>query len=226
MGRTLAYFPLVGLILGLLTAGLAWAAGDLWPPAAIGLLAVIWLAFLTRGLHLDGLADTADAIGSNAPRERALEIMKDSRTGAYGAVALVLVLLAKSRGFELLAEIEAWEAFILVPCLSRWGLCVLAVSSQYARADGGLGKAFVGAQNQWTLGISGPTALCAAWVLAGPVIAAWAVLGVGLLSLLCSAYFRRRLGGVTGDVLGAHVEVLEAVLVLAAYACAGGGGGI
>ncbi len=226
MGRTLSYFPLVGLILGLLTAGLAWAAGDLWPPAAIGVLAVIWLAFLTRGLHLDGLADTADAIGSNALRDRALEIMKDSRTGAFGAMALVLVLLAKSRGFELLTEIEAWEAFILVPCLSRWGLCVLAVSSQYARADGGLGKEFVGAQNRWTLGISGPTALCAVWVLAGPVIAAGAVLGVGLLSILCSEYFRRRFGGVTGDVLGAHVEVLEAVLVIAAYAWAGGGRGI
>ncbi len=92
----LSYFPFVGLIIGFLLAGVYWALGGWCQAPVLGVIETMTLAFLTRGLHLDGLADTFDAIGSGRPAEAALLIMKDSQIGALGAVSLILVLLLKS----------------------------------------------------------------------------------------------------------------------------------
>lgn len=200
-------------------------AADLWPPAVTGGLTVGLLAFLTRGLHLDGLADTADALGSGAPAERALEIMKDSRTGAFGVMAVALLLYVKARGFECLAGRGSPEFFAIIPCLSRWGLCVLAVSSVYARKEGGLGRAFVGRDHRRALFLAGPAAFLAVWGVAGASWAFWSVLGAAGAGILASAFFLRRLGGVTGDVLGAYLEVLETLLVIVSVSFSGGANG-
>lgn len=136
----MAFFPLVGAILGCLVAGFVWAAWDLWPPYLAGPLGCAWLAFLTRGLHLDGFADMADALGSGAAPERALEIMRDSRSGALGVAALVFLIVLKSSAFIFFTSSREWQWLVMAPCCSRWGLNVLAAASRYARPQGGAGR--------------------------------------------------------------------------------------
>jgi len=214
LSASLSYFPLVGLILGAMIAGLSWAVSDFWSPGLTGASVVVLLAFLTRGLHLDGLADTADAIGSGAERQKALIIMKDSCSGALGVLALVSVLLLKTGSSATLSERGAWQLFILIPCLSRWSLNCLSASSQYARPGGGLGSAFCGKAARRHLVISGLTAISASWFLMDTKgLAFFAASTVaGPLSAL---WFKKRFGGITGDMLGAHVEVVETILFMA-----------
>ena len=203
----------MGLILGGVTAGLNWAVRGFWTPVLSGTAVVVLLAFLTRGLHLDGLADTADAVGSGASREKALQIMKDSRSGALGVLALVSALLLKTASAVSLSQADAWQMFILIPCLSRWSLNCLAASSDYARPEGGLGAAFCGGPARRNLLVSGLTAAAASWFLAE-------VKGLGLLAAATAAgpltgvWFRKKFGGLTGDMLGAHLETAETLLFM------------
>lgn len=206
---SLAYFPAIGLIIGGLLSGFHWLISLFWQNEIRAVLDVIFLIILTRGLHLDGLSDTMDALGSNAPVEKALIIMKDSRIGAFGAMALVMCLLLKVRSLEAISYKGLWQAMILTPCLSRWGLNVLASFSCYARKEGGLGEAFVGRTTLSTLPWAGLTAGIASFVLfewQGMLLFA----AVSVFSWLIAVFFKRRLGGVTGDVLGAHIEWTEA----------------
>ena len=213
LSASLSYFPLVGLILGGMVAGLNWAAADFWPPVLCGAAAVVFLALLTRGLHLDGLADTADAIGSGASREKALLIMKDSRSGALGVLALISALLLKTGSAFGLSEAGTWQMFILIPCLSRWSMNCLAAASRYARPEGGLGAAFCGKAARHHLLVSGLTAVSASWFLAGTK-------GLGLFVLAAAAgplagiWFGKKFGGVTGDMLGAHIETVETLFFM------------
>ncbi len=174
----------------------------------------VLLAILTRGLHLDGLADTADAIGSGASGEKALSIMKDSRSGALGVLALTSALVLKSAAAASLSEAGAWQMFILIPCLSRWSLNCLAATSSYARPEGGLGSAFCGKATRPYLLLSGLTAAAASWFLAGAGGLCFLVAATAL-GPLAGLWFGRRFGGVTGDMLGAHLEVTETLLFMA-----------
>lgn len=205
---SLAYFPAIGLIIGGLLYVFDRFITLFWQGDIRAVLDVMFLIILTRGLHLDGLSDTMDALGSNAPPEKALIIMKDSRIGAFGAMALIMCLLLKVKGLEAISSKGLWQAMILTPCLSRWGLHVLASFSYYARKEGGLGEAFVGKATLSTLPWAGLTAGIAAFVLfewQGILL----FLGVSVFSWLTAIFFQRRLGGVTGDVLGAHIEWTE-----------------
>ncbi len=209
----MAFFPLVGTILGCLVACFVWAAWDLWPPYLSGPLGCAWLAFLTRGLHLDGFADMADALGSGAAPERALEIMRDSRSGALGVAALVFLIVLKSSAFIFFISSRDWQWLVMAPCCSRWGLNVLASVSSYARPQGGLGESFTGKGTRIYLLLAGPTALAVGWFLLG-----WkglmVVVATAIWSLLFAIFSRSRFGGVTGDILGAHVELSETMILL------------
>ncbi len=214
ISASLAYFPLVGLIIGGSLAVFNWAIKDLFSShQIIGILDTAWLAILTRALHLDGLADTIDGLASNAPKDRVLEIMRDSRTGAIGVVAIVLLLLIKAATFGFLSRKDLIEVFILVPCLSRFGINMLAFLCPYARDGYGLGRAFTDKHAKWTMIISFPTAFFAAFFLM-KIKGIIALLEVIFFSTVISIYFNKRLGGITGDVLGAHTEIIEAILLL------------
>ena len=214
LARSLFWFPWVGAVLGLIFWG-AWAGLQkiLPAPAAAALLLTLTV-WITGGLHLDGLADTADGLGGGRTPVDALRIMKDSRVGAFGVISLSLALLLKFSLFlSLAAQPGKTAVLLLYPVLSRWGMVLLAYLSPYARAEGGLGQAM-------TLGVS-PRVLSGASLSAGAL--ALLILGAPGLVLfgaaaalvwLASLYFQRRLGGITGDVLGATNEFLE-ILVLA-----------
>ncbi len=213
LARSLFWFPWVGALLGLLYGGAALAFSHLWraPVAAAVLLALPVL--LTRGLHLDGLADTLDGLGGGKDPASRLAVMKDSRLGSFGALGLVVVLLLKYALFGDALEHGALKGLILSPVLSRWGMVCLAFLSPYARTEGGLGQAMTEGITPRTFWGATFSALGLSLVLLS-VRGAFLLAATGLVVVGLSRVFRRKLGGITGDVLGATNELLE-VLVLA-----------
>ncbi|MEE4908390.1 adenosylcobinamide-GDP ribazoletransferase [Pseudomonas alliivorans] len=212
-GRSLLFYPLVGVLFGIVLMSLnaLLAGAPLMLHAALLLCA--WV-LLSGGLHLDGLADSADAwLGGFGDRERTLAIMKDPRSGPIAVVTLVLVLLLKFTAILALIENLHSIALLVAPLIGRSAILGLFLSTPYVRA-GGLGQALAdhlprGAARQVLL-VSG-----AACVL----LAGWSGLAAVVASIACFLWLRqvmiRRLGGTTGDTAGALLELLEVVVLLA-----------
>lgn len=213
LSTSLAYFPMVGLLLGFLCAMFDWSISELWPPLVRGVLDCCFLAFMTRGLHLDGLADTADGILSSRPPSEALSIMKDSSTGALGVLTLIIVLLLKTVALCETTRLQRLEWIILAPVLSRFSLVMLAAFSNYARKTGGLGTYFVGFYAKKALVIALPVSLLAGGLLGG-IKGVLAFFIACILGWFAASWFRKKLGGVTGDCLGAHLEMVETFILL------------
>jgi len=219
-GHAIALAPLVGAALGVLAAALLWVLLQLQaPPLLAGLLTVGLLAGLTRGMHLDGLADTVDGLGCYGPPERALAVMRDGATGPFAVVALVLVLGIQTVGLAQLAASERWLAVVLAVAAGRVAFCWACRRSVPAARPEGLGALVAGTQTlvvplAWAAALMGlaTVAIAGRW-WQGPVAV---VLTAGVVAGI-SWHTARRFGGVTGDVLGACSElaVATAVVVLA-----------
>lgn len=215
LARSMAAFPLVGGLLGLIMAGTHLAIGGRIPQLMEGALLVALIAYLTGGFHLDGVADTADGLGGGYTPERSLEIMKDSRIGALGAIALTMVLLLKVAGIGYLDPKIAVFALIATPAAARGGVVFMAFKAPYARPQGGLGSPYTEHLDWFTvvvaLGFSAGFSLLLGWrgALAFTVAFAWCC--------LLKVYFKRRLGGVTGDTLGFAEETGEIAYLLALH---------
>jgi adenosylcobinamide-GDP ribazoletransferase len=208
LGRAAGWFPVVGLGLGACLALASLAADRLVPPGVGAMLLVAFWAGLTGGLHLDGLADASDGFGGGWSRERALSIMRDARSGPFGVTAIVLVLGLKAATVAALPEGLAWRALVLAPVLGRAGPLLLVCLCPAARPEGA-GHALA-ANARWPSLLSGGLV---AIVVAVAMLGAWSALplaGSALLAWGWAAYLRRRIGGFTGDTLGALVEVTEA----------------
>ena len=235
-GRALLWLPAVGAVLGglaVLPALAVWRGDGAGSPLLASVLAVAALALLTRGLHLDGLADLADGLGSRRPADRALEVMARSDIGPFGVAAIVLALLLQIGALSAVLAAgprpSGVVAVIAAVALARVAAIWAAGTGVPAARPGGFG-ALVAGSASWASRIS-ITALVLAAALAG---GAWAGLGwpglvrlggAGALALVLSWLLRRhavaRLGGVTGDVFGALIEVtFTAALVFYAGALA------
>jgi adenosylcobinamide-GDP ribazoletransferase len=218
LGRAAAWFPAIGLLLGLLLAAGGLVAERALPPLVGAVLLVALWAVLTGGLHLDGLADAADGLGAGWTPEERLAIMRDARTGAYGATAIGLVLAAKVAALASLPADLVWRGLLVAPVLGRLGPVLLARACPPARGEGA-GHAF--ALTVTPAALTGAAAIAAAATLmvAGPWGAMLlALIGAGTLGF--GLYLRVRLGGVTGDCLGALVEGSEAGVLVALAALA------
>lgn len=205
LARAAVWFPLVGLLLGAMIATAVWLGTrvDPWLGALLGLLA--WIG-LTGALHLDGLADLADALGaSHGDRERLLTVLADPHLGVFGVTALVTQLLCKLVLLMLLAQSGMFWPLILIPAWARLGPLLWA---RLPSIKPGLGERFA-----WRIG-SRDIGL---WllVLAAASLSTPALLLAPLLLLAWRTYLRARLGGMTGDALGAGVEWVESGLLLA-----------
>lgn len=217
IGRAAHWFPFVGAALGGAGALAAWGLHYVkaMPPVLSALLLVGLGAWVTGAIHLDGLADMADGFGGGRTREDVLRIMRDPCIGAFGATALVLVVATKVMALSTLLEREVAIRFILVaPVLSRWTIVALATWLPYARVDGGLGHAVTSGSSFTRLPIGTVITL----VIAGAVLGVDAVLPAVFAVLTmatCGLAARRRLGGVTGDVFGASVELSETAVLIA-----------
>jgi len=204
----LAWYPAVGLLIGGVLACIAWLLSSAAPLLAAALLLVAWVA-LTGGLHLDGLADMADAwVGGLGDRERTLAIMKDPRSGPMGVAAVVLVLLLKFAALASLAHPAT--ALWLAPLLGRAVLTAAFMTTPYVRS-GGLGSVLLGASRKAcviSVTVALVVALCAGGAGLRAVIATLVVLGCWRWSCL------HRLGGMTGDTCGALTELTEAAVLV------------
>lgn len=211
LGRAAPWFPLVGFAIGAVLALVDGLAARLFPSLLAALLVVTAWKLLTGGIHLDGLADCLDGLVGHDPAHR-LAIMRDSRIGTFGAVGLILMLFLEIAALAELPSAARWRALLLAPMIGRVAPPVLARLFAAARPDGH-GAAF-------RRGL-GPVAAPVAVVLAA--LASMVALGaLGIVAVAAglgaavgmTAFVARRLGGITGDVLGASVETAELVVLL------------
>lgn len=229
LGESLRYFPLVGGLVGLATTTVWWLSGHWFPRTiAVGLMLAASL-LVTGAFHEDGFADTCDGLGGGDTRERALAIMKDSRIGAFGAIGLIVLLGLKWSALAALPDAAFWLIVVASHVVSRWCSIGLVWALQYARADGG-GKSreFDGGLSgaQWLLsGAIGMTAVAIPAIRSGVAMntALAAAAGVGFAAAVgtafaAGAYLKRRIGGYTGDCLGAVQQVSELTFLLGALA--------
>jgi adenosylcobinamide-GDP ribazoletransferase len=211
-GRAMGIAPLIGVVLGAVIAVATVGLRHVLPAQLAGVVGVALAALLTRGLHLDGTADTVDALGSYRDRERALEIMKSPEVGPFGVVALVVVVLIQALTFAVLPFAGIVTAF----AVGRLAVTIGCVGVPAAR-PGGLG-AFVAGSVRPVVAVVASLAVAALSVLAVPGRPVQGPLAVGaalLVVLLVRHHAVRRLGGITGDVLGFLVEAATCVAAVA-----------
>jgi adenosylcobinamide-GDP ribazoletransferase len=205
------FFPIVGLILGSLVSIFDWAVAGLWPAPVVAILDVGLLILLTGALHVDGLGDSADGLYGNWPKEKALAIMKDSRVGAMGLVAVVMGLAIKWGGIQCLDD-HRTLLLILIPAYARGGMIFGMRFLEYGRPDGGTGHDF------FKDSLS-PVVFVGLLPLIGlSYFLGWRGVWLNGLFILITAgillFYKKRIGCITGDMLGAMTEILEALLFL------------
>jgi adenosylcobinamide-GDP ribazoletransferase len=222
VGKSAAWFPAVGILIGLSYLLVLRLFSPLLPAAIVAMFIVTAEALLTGALHMDGLADTADGFGGGRTRADVLRIMRDHAIGTYGAVALMLALGLKVAAVASLAERHRADGYlILSPMLGRWSAVLLSAALPYARrlepqASGAAGAVSecIGRREVWIA-----SAMAAAGAIA---LARWqgviCLAMVMVVSALAGLVFRRRIGGVTGDTLGANLQVCEIAVLLAGLA--------
>ena len=232
LNRSVRYFPLVGMLVGTAGAAMAWCAQLVWPPAVAATLGVGTTLWLTAAFHEDGLADTFDALLGAAPRDKALEIMKDSRIGSYGAAVLMLGLLLR---VLLLAELLARDPLLaLAACVAAhtagraaavalMALLPYAGDEAHAKAKP-LAREVRRADAAWAVGSAAALlALAALAALPGPAAVGTFSSAAGALLVLVALlrhWLQRRLGGYTGDTLGTAEQLGEMAVLLAFSAVA------
>lgn len=208
-------FPLVGVVIGFFCAFVFLVTKLWWGNLIASVFAVLTSAMVTGAFHLDGLADTADGIFSSRSRERMLEIMRDSRIGSNGALALIFVILLKVLAIYQLAEQQLAVCALLIaaPALSRTlSVRLLMYRQRYAR-DSGLGHFYIGNVSKRAADITLWTGLAVVLLLTGIKGLFYAVAALGF-ALIYRQLIRSKLGGQTGDTLGAGMELFELVFLL------------
>lgn len=207
LGRSVLFFPLVGLAIGALLMGTALLLGPVLTPSVVAALLLVVSALITGGLHLDGLADLCDGLGAGGDRRRILSVMKDPHVGAFGVIGLAIVLILK---YALFGEMirRGWTAsFLVMGLLSRWAMVLASFIGRYAR-EAGTAAPFIG-QIRW------PHCAAASALAVGPTwliskeVGLIAALLVFLSVLIFDRFLGSKIGGWTGDTLGALNEIVE-----------------
>jgi adenosylcobinamide-GDP ribazoletransferase len=220
VGGSLSYFPVVGFIIGLILAVLNWLLSLILPPAVVNGWLIAAMVLLSGSLHLDGFIDTCDGLAGHRTVEDRWRIMHDSRSGAFGIVGAVVLLLVKYASLSSVPSNLMTATLVTMPVVSRWAMVYAVFAYPYAR-PAGLGRVF-------KEGASGPgLALATVFTLVVAMGAAWwaktnyfylvglvIVFGTWLITLLMATYLKRKLAGLTGDTYGAINEVAEVGVLL------------
>lgn len=212
LASALPFFPAIGVFIGALVVFSLYLASLSGWLAGAGVIAMILSVWITRGLHVDGLADVMDALGASRTRERRLEIMKDPHTGAFGVIAIVADLLLKAVALTHLAALGQWSLALIPFIVSRSAQVLLATTLPYARQEGGKAAAFVQDARPYhlVLALAAATAFC----LATSGLTGLLILLQGLIiACLLRLWMKHHFGGVTGDLLGASNEIIETGLL-------------
>ena len=213
LGRSMAFYPVIGLLLGLILWGAHLGFCFAFPRALADGLVILLLTILTGALHLDGLADSLDGLAAGKTPEERLGIMKDHRVGSFGVMGLIMILGIKFLALHSLPDQAVGRSLLMALVLSRWSMVQLTYRAPYARREGGLGLPFKENVKKREIIIATVTSLGLSLFLFrfwGGIL--W--LGVGVFTLGIQAFFKRKIGGVTGDVLGAANETNEALIII------------
>ncbi len=213
VAASFGWFPLVGFGVGLTLCAIDWLLAPFFGHALRAVLVVLILTVLTGALHLDGVADTADALGAGRHRERALEILRDSRIGSFGAIALFFVIALKVVALAGSGGSERYAMLYMAPGLGRWAMVALASGLDYLRAEGA-GAAMLSRDRRRNLRVATVTAVIALTPLV-TLHALRACVVAAAASLALRAFYRRWLVGVTGDLIGAAGELVETAVLIA-----------
>lgn len=208
-----SFFPLVGLSIGILAAIFSLFCTQFFPSSVTAALMISFFAMISGFLHLDGLADSCDGLMSARSQERSLEIMKDSTTGAMGVVGVFVVLLIKFASISSIPSQSLPLACLLIPIAGRCSLLFVMATQKYAREEGSTGSLFYSKESKRT-GIIGVIFFLTIFsILSFPI-------ALFLFSAICSVVFlfgkfcKKRIGGATGDTLGATSEICEMICIL------------
>jgi len=211
--RCLPFFPVAGLLIGLSAVLLDNLFAGLLPPLPGAVLIVAFLIAVSGGFHMDGLADTADGFLSARPKNEILRIMKDSRTGPMGVIAVCTVILLKTALMGSMHPDLRLQALVLMPLAGRTALVFMITVLPYARPEGGLATALLRRRSRIDMLWAAAFLFLAGWTAAGVkglAVAACALAAAALFAF----YSRRKIGGFTGDTLGAACELTETVPAL------------
>lgn len=223
LARSTVYFPLVGGVVGLVGGAALWIGAQVWPAYIAAALSTATTVWITGAFHEDALADSCDGFGGGWERAQVLAIMKDSRIGSYGAAGLALALLTKIGALAAItggSVAEGVRALVVAHMLGRWSSLPLIWGLPYVRLDepeGAKSKPFAASVTGARLAVGTVLAIVVTAVALAPFGAAAvaaALLLSGLVTALAARYFRRRIGGMTGDCLGAANQLVELVTYL------------
>lgn len=211
VARSAAWFPLVGLLIGAIYAGAAFLLRGRLPMALAAVILIALDALLTGALHFDGLADTADGFGGGKDRDDVLRIMRDHAIGSYGGTALVLLVVFKVAAYAALLGGDRWlAALVLTPAVGRWSILLLTAALPYARKTSSVVQDMREGAAVWG------TLIMAAAIAASRLWCAGAAAGAAIAVSACfGLYCHRKIGGITGDTLGANVQLCECAALVA-----------
>ncbi|MFC2013864.1 adenosylcobinamide-GDP ribazoletransferase [Chloroflexota bacterium] len=212
LGRSTGFFPVIGIIIGLILVGLDWLLGLFLPSSVVNVLLVVSMVMISGAMHLDGLVDTCDGIAGHKTPEERWQAMSDSRAGAFGIIGACCLLLVKYVSLNSVPEPLLMATLVLMPMVSRWAMVYVVFAYPYAKPSG-LGKVFKqGVSWQWFV-MATFIALVVAIVLAklmGLVI----MLGIWIIVMTIAAYLKRKFSGLTGDTYGAVNEAAEVCVLI------------
>jgi adenosylcobinamide-GDP ribazoletransferase len=217
LSRSVIYYPLVGLLLGCSVAGLDWLMHHVLPNMVVSVITIAVLILFTRALHLDGLADTFDGFLSSRNRNKMLEVMKDSRIGAMGVISIVIILLIKVTALYSLPREVRYQALILTPFAGRCAILLHWKFLAYARKEGGLASSF----QKTHISIGFFLAIISFPLLSYIILQESGLLtclSTVILTAVFSIYSYRKIGGLTGDTLGAACELAESAFMVSLLA--------
>ena len=224
LGKSMKFFPIVGIVMGLILFGFYWGLSYIvYSPLVMAVILVIIEVVLTGGLHLDGLADTFDGIFSYRSKQKMLEIMKDSRLGTNGGLVLILYFMLKVAllyEIEMIMGVPSGLVLLLVPAFARLNSVVNCASAPYARPTG-MGKTFVDNTNACGVAIAATTVLIFGGIVCKLFLLSYMILGIipvlMILGYIFAKLMTRKIGGITGDTLGAVVEISEILTIFMLY---------
>ncbi|MGP0088206.1 MAG: adenosylcobinamide-GDP ribazoletransferase [Steroidobacteraceae bacterium] len=214
VAASFAWFPIVGFVLGAALTAEDWILAHVFAQVIRSVLIIVSLTVVTGAVHLDGLADTADALGAGRDRERALDIIRDSRVGTFGASAIFFDLTLKILALSTLAGQRRYAALLMAPMLARWAMVLVAAGLPYLRSSGA-GSTLLGNKSLGLRAVLVAIFTLVAMLMLG-ALRTTALAGAVAIAIVFAMrlFYRRWLGGVTGDLIGACGELVEiAVLV-------------
>jgi adenosylcobinamide-GDP ribazoletransferase len=212
LGRSIVYFPVVGLIIGLILVGLSLLLMLFLPSALVAVLLLAALVAISGAFHLDGFVDTCDGMAGGKTVEERWRIMKDSRVGSFGIIGVCLLLLVKYVSLSNVPDSWLVETLVLMPVISRWAMVYAIFAYPYAKPSG-LGKTFKQGARWWRFLIATVITLVVVFVL-GRLTGLILMLAIWVVVVAMAAYLKTKFGGLTGDTYGAINEVAEVCFLI------------